>query len=136
MSDGVAVQEAVGKASFAYGKGGLTVAYAAIEVGKPADEPRAEHLTTEGFLLSHLAIHFDTIAGGAATATVTLTWDAARDLGFSREQTETILLGTVALLCPGKDLAWDAAKLKVTNLPEANQHLRRTYRDGWAVKGL
>ena len=26
--------------------------------------------------------------------------------------------------------------LKVTNLPEANQHLRLTYRQGWEVEGL
>ena len=42
--------------------------------------------------------------------------------------TETILLGTVALRCPEKELAWDAKQMKITNLPEANQYLRRPYR--------
>jgi predicted dehydrogenase len=42
--------------------------------------------------------------------------------------TETILLGTVALRCPGKELAWNAEKMTVTNLPEANQYVHRPYR--------
>ena len=63
---------------------------------------------------------------------------AATTAGFdySGPLTEMVLLGTVALLCAGKELAWDAARMEVTNVPEANQHLRRTYRDGWAVEGL
>jgi predicted dehydrogenase len=55
---------------------------------------------------------------------------------YSGPLTETVLLGTVALRCPDKELAWDAARLKVTNLPAANQYLRRTYRNGWSVEGL
>jgi predicted dehydrogenase len=55
---------------------------------------------------------------------------------YSGPLAETVLLGTVAIRCPGKDLAWDAARMKVTNLPAANQYLRRTYRDGWSVEGL
>jgi len=45
--------------------------------------------------------------------------------------TETILLGTVALRCPEKKLTWDAKQMKITNLPEANQYLRRSYRASW-----
>ena len=60
----------------------------------------------------------------------------AAGFDYSGPLTETVLLGTVALLCPGKDLEWNAAKLQVTNLPEANKYLRRAYRDGWAVDGL
>ena len=60
----------------------------------------------------------------------------AAGFDYSGPLTETVLLGTVALLCAGKELAWDAARMEVTNVPEANQHLRRTYRDGWAVSGL
>jgi predicted dehydrogenase len=44
--------------------------------------------------------------------------------------TETILLGTVALRCPEKELAWDAKQMAVTNLPEANQYIHRPYRGG------
>jgi len=45
---------------------------------------------------------------------------------------ETILLGNVAALA-GKKLLWDGPKLKITNLPEANKHLRRKYREGWKL---
>ena len=55
---------------------------------------------------------------------------------YSGPLTETVLLGTVALRCPDKELVWDAAAMKVTNLPDANQYLRRTYRDGWSAEGL
>ncbi|HWX22808.1 MAG TPA: Gfo/Idh/MocA family oxidoreductase [Candidatus Binatia bacterium] len=47
--------------------------------------------------------------------------------------TEAILLGTVAIRLPGQVLSWDSTRLKVTNHPEANSYLQRTYRDGWHV---
>jgi predicted dehydrogenase len=50
--------------------------------------------------------------------------------------TEAILLGGVASRFPQTTLEWDAAKLRFTNVAEANQHLRRTYRKGWEVAGL
>jgi hypothetical protein len=50
--------------------------------------------------------------------------------------TEVVLLGTVALRCPDRELVWDAAQMKITNLPGANQYLRRLYRTGWTVAGL
>jgi predicted dehydrogenase len=55
---------------------------------------------------------------------------------FAGPLTETVLLGVLAARYPGKKLQWDAAKLQVANLPEANQHLRLNYRQGWAVEGL
>jgi hypothetical protein len=55
---------------------------------------------------------------------------------FAGPLTETVLLGVLAARFPGKKLHWDAANLKVTNLPEANQHVRLTYRKGWEVQGL
>jgi predicted dehydrogenase len=60
----------------------------------------------------------------------------AAGFDYSGPLTETVLLGTIALRCAGKELAWDVAQMEVTNVPEANQHLRRTYRDGWTVEGL
>jgi len=50
--------------------------------------------------------------------------------------TEVILLGTIALHRPDKDLAWDGEHMKITNLPEANQYLRRSYRRPWTGTGL
>jgi predicted dehydrogenase len=50
--------------------------------------------------------------------------------------TETVLLGTVAVCLAGQTLHWDAANMKITNLPEANRYLRRPYREGWSIEGL
>jgi predicted dehydrogenase len=50
--------------------------------------------------------------------------------------TEAILLGTVAIRVPDVLLEWDSTNLKITNSPEANQLLRRNYREGWQVAGM
>jgi hypothetical protein len=55
---------------------------------------------------------------------------------FSGPLTETVLLGVLAARYPGKRLEWDAANMKVTNLADANEHLRIAYRKGWEVEGL
>ena len=49
---------------------------------------------------------------------------------------ETILLGTVAIREPGTVLEWDARSLRFPNAPQAERHLRRTYRAGWQIAGL
>ena len=60
--------------------------------------------------------------------------------------TETVLFANLALLSwnlkdaqgksfPGrKKLLWDAANMKITNFDEANQFVRRQYRDGYTFK--
>jgi len=35
----------------------------------------------------------------------------------------------------GKKLDWDAENLKATNCPEADQYIRKTYREGWVLNG-
>lgn len=50
--------------------------------------------------------------------------------------TEALLLGVVANRFPETKLTWDADKLEVTNLPDANSLIRRTYRQGFEVAGL
>jgi predicted dehydrogenase len=58
--------------------------------------------------------------------------------------TETILMGNLALRSyiikdasgkfPGrKKLLWDAQNMKITNFDEANQYVKREYRDGWKL---
>lgn len=42
-------------------------------------------------------------------------------------------LGAISLRLGGKRLLWDAATMKVTNLPEANRYLTREYRRGWEL---
>ncbi len=44
--------------------------------------------------------------------------------------TEWILLGVVALHCPGK-LEWDGAKTRFTNNNEANEYIKPALRKGW-----
>ncbi|TVP97669.1 MAG: gfo/Idh/MocA family oxidoreductase [Planctomycetaceae bacterium] len=50
--------------------------------------------------------------------------------------TEALLLGVVANRFPDQRLMWDADDLRVTNLAAANELLRSTYREGFAVAGL
>lgn len=56
--------------------------------------------------------------------------------GQTGPMTEAILLGTVAIRLPGQRLTWDAARMRFANAPEANNLLRRTYRQGWQVPAL
>lgn len=56
--------------------------------------------------------------------------------GYAGPLTEALLLGVVANRFPDAKLEWDAAKMKVTNLAEANELIRRTYRTGFEVVGL
>lgn len=45
---------------------------------------------------------------------------------------ETINLGAIALRT-GKKVVYDAAKMEITNVPDANKFLRREYRKGWEL---
>ncbi len=60
----------------------------------------------------------------------------AAGFDYSGPLTEVILLGTVAVRCPDKELSWNAEQMKITNFPEANQYIRRSYRPSWTVPGL
>jgi len=48
---------------------------------------------------------------------------------------EAFNLGAVSLRLGGRRLLWDAAAMKVTNLPAANRYLTREYRKGWELTG-
>lgn len=50
--------------------------------------------------------------------------------------TEALLLGVVANRFPETKLEWNADKLEVTNVADANKLIRRTYRSGFEVPGL
>ena len=50
--------------------------------------------------------------------------------------TETVLLGTIAIRFPGQEIEWNSEELAVTNVSAANEFVRKSYRDGWEVKGL
>ena len=50
--------------------------------------------------------------------------------------TEALLLGVVANRYPGQQLDFDAKRLEIKNMPEANKLLKRSYRAGFEVPGL
>ncbi len=51
---------------------------------------------------------------------------------YSGPLTELVLLGNIAKRVETR-IEWDARKLKITNLPDAAEHVRRPYRDGWTL---
>ncbi len=61
---------------------------------------------------------------------------ASANFDYAGPLTESVLLGSVATRFPHTTLEWNAAKLKFTNVGEANHFVRRSYRSGWHVKGL
>jgi predicted dehydrogenase len=56
------------------------------------------------------------------------------DFGYASDMIETMLLGLVAYRV-GKKIKYDGIAGQVTDSPEANQLLARTYRDGWTLNG-
>jgi hypothetical protein len=46
--------------------------------------------------------------------------------------TEMVLIGNMAIRT-GQRVEWDAEHMRSTNVPEANQYVGRTYREGWEV---
>ena len=57
---------------------------------------------------------------------------ALSNFEYAGQLTETVLLGVVALKLGGK-IEWDPAAMKVKNKPEADQFLKRQYRQGFSV---
>jgi hypothetical protein len=53
---------------------------------------------------------------------------------YSGALTESVLLGNVSYRLGGKKLDWNAEQLKATNAPDADQYLRREYREGWKLE--
>ncbi len=62
--------------------------------------------------------------------------ETSAPFSYSGPLTEALLLGVVANRFPEQKLEWSADELKVTNLDEANELLRRKYRNGFEVDGL
>jgi predicted dehydrogenase len=61
---------------------------------------------------------------------------ASAPFSYSGLLTEIVLLGALSTRFPKTTLDWRAGNLKFHNMPEANDHVARAYRDGWKVKGL
>jgi predicted dehydrogenase len=59
---------------------------------------------------------------------------ASSPIEYAAQLTETMLLGVVALRTgQGQRIDYDGAAMRITNVPEANQYLSRSYRAGWAI---
>jgi hypothetical protein len=56
------------------------------------------------------------------------------DFDYAGSMMEQMLLGLVAHRA-GKMLTYDAASGRITNMPEANDWLKRTYRPNWKLDG-
>ncbi|MGC9942713.1 MAG: Gfo/Idh/MocA family oxidoreductase [Verrucomicrobiota bacterium] len=52
--------------------------------------------------------------------------------GYSGPLTETCLLGNVAKRMDAR-IEWNAADMRITNLPDANRYVRADYRPGWSL---
>jgi len=57
---------------------------------------------------------------------------AGADFAYSGPLNETCLLGNIAKRVDAR-IVWDAANLKITNLPDANRYVRTKYRKGWEL---
>jgi predicted dehydrogenase len=76
----------------------------------------------------------DACKGKNANATHGTSSKTHCDFDYSGTMIEQMLLGLVAHQV-GKKLEYDPATGKVTNAPEANALLKRTYRSGWTLNG-
>ncbi|HEO69948.1 MAG TPA: Gfo/Idh/MocA family oxidoreductase [Candidatus Hydrogenedentes bacterium] len=57
---------------------------------------------------------------------------AGGNFDYAGPFTEMVLLGNLAIRV-GKRIEFDPVEMKVTNVPEANQYIRRDYREGWTL---
>lgn len=62
--------------------------------------------------------------------------DLSDNFAYAGPLTEAVQLGNVAIRFPGKSLQWDPEAFSISNLPEADLHLSKTYREGWAVRAI
>jgi len=58
--------------------------------------------------------------------------DASCPFEYAARLTEVMLLGIVALRA-GKKIYYDSSNMRVTNALQANDFLRREYRQGWSI---
>ncbi len=58
--------------------------------------------------------------------------EASSPFEYAARLTEVMLLGVVALRS-GKKIYYDGANMRVTNVLQANDYLRRDYRQGWSI---
>ncbi len=60
--------------------------------------------------------------------------EATSPFSYAAPLTEAFLLGVVSMRAGNRRIEWDSENMRVTNLPEANAHLRRqNTRNGWEL---
>ena len=91
----------------------------------PITIPRISPSIQGGGTTRHMSEWFDMMKGGAP---------AYSNFDIAAYLTEIILLGCVALRTgEGKAIEWDGPNMKSTNMPEADQFVRRVHRAGWEI---
>jgi predicted dehydrogenase len=58
---------------------------------------------------------------------------ACSNFDYAGFLTEAVLMGNLAIRNPGERLNWDGPNMTVTNVAEANEYVRRQYREGWTL---
>jgi predicted dehydrogenase len=107
-------------------EGVLYSPYIAAPVLLPADKFRGYKMPQPG-AEDHYLQFVEACRGNCRTST---------PFSYSGPLTESVLLGCLSTRFPQTTLKWDAADLKITNVPEASRFVRRRYRKGWEVEGL
>ncbi|UCD76912.1 MAG: Gfo/Idh/MocA family oxidoreductase [Phycisphaerales bacterium] len=90
------------------------------------EEKFADYARPEPYIPDSIGHHAEWIVACKTGSATTCNFD------YSGALTETVLLGNVAFRV-GRALQWDAANLKVTNAPEADQYIRPEFRQGWEL---
>ncbi len=119
--------ELPGGGSLFIGEGGTLVLP---HVGMPQLYPKdkfADFKQPEEKGLSHWHVWVDAILSNTRTSD---------GFHYAGPLTETVQLGNIAALHPGKTLEWDVEALKFQNLPEANALLTKKYRQGFEVEAV
>ena len=128
-----AIQDLVAPAKLA-GQGSIFVGTKGIlmlpHIGKPAMYPEADFKDYKIPVLES-DNHYDQFTNAVMGMGKT-----SAPFEYSGPLTESVLLGPIATRFPKTTLEWNAKKLKFKNSPEATAYVRKTYRDGWKVKGL
>jgi hypothetical protein len=114
-----------------------------MQVQVPATIPRVK-----GGIDGHYAQWVEAAIAGPDSKEASL---LSSSFDISGPLTETVLMGNLAIRSfdirkpnaktkgdfdyPGRyiTLLWDGTQMKVTNFDDANQFVRRTYRDGWNI---
>lgn len=116
-----------GGGSLFIGEGGTMVLP---HVGMPQLYPQAKFAdfkNPEEKGLSHWHVWVDAVLSNTRTSD---------GFHYAGPLTETVQLGNIAALHPGKTLEWDVNALKIKNVSEANKLLTKTYRKGFEVEAV